>query len=314
MFKRVKKMMFSMIMASVIAMIGGCSEDNVDLSINMVTVPVPSQGITFPTGVDDKGRATINYVYEVGETPVTWELWKRVYDWATSSDRGSDRYFFQNPGKKGGDTHNTYYSPLWADQHPVTNVSWRDSMVWCNAVTEWYNAMNGFRLEPVYRYNDVIVRDSRDRNAIACDNVVVTANNGFRLPSSEEWELAARWRNDEINTVEGYSNPWFTRGDSASGAIANWKNADATGAVAWYGDNSRARTHSVATKQANSLGIYDMSGNVWEWSFTGSGSFRQKRCGSWSGNASYLQIGSVGSSSYDRKVFRYNGFRLFRTP
>ena len=55
---------------------------------------------------------------------------------------------------------------------------------------------------------------------------------GFRLPGSMEWELAAMWRTDSTNTVSGYSNPWFTQGDSASGATADYTQATETGAVA----------------------------------------------------------------------------------
>lgn len=103
----------------------------------------------------------------------------------------------------------------------------------------------------------------------------------FRLPTEAEWEFACRGGNNSL----GYKY-------SGSDNIDN---------VAWYDGNSGDKTHPVATKSANELGIYDMSGNVWEWccdwygDYTSgaltnpkgpeSGSLRVPRGGSWNGNA-----------------------------
>ncbi|MBN2652992.1 MAG: SUMF1/EgtB/PvdO family nonheme iron enzyme [Spirochaetales bacterium] len=282
------------------------------IDLKMITVPVPSGGITFPTGTSDDGTASVDYVYQVGETLVTWRMWKKVYDWATSSDRGTDMYHFQNPGRMGSHDSGEELQYM-TELHPVTCVSWRDIIVWCNAVTQWYNAMTSSNLEPVYRYNDSIVRDSRNDNSTACDNAEATANNGFRLPIAEEWELAARWRTDSTNTVEGFNDPWFTKGNSASGATANYEDSSATGEVAWCNFNSSLRTHPVAEKQAKSLEIYGMSGNVWEWLFTASDSNRQLRGGSWASSTLYSQIGNIYTGN-PHDVRESRGFRLFRTP
>jgi hypothetical protein len=114
----------------------------------------------------------------------------------------------------------------------------------------------------------------------------------YRLPTEAEWEYAAR---------EGKNNSSYEY--SGSNSIGN---------VAWYVDNSGSTPHIVGTKQANALGIYDMSGNVWEWCqdcYDSSCSPRVLRGGSWYDLASYCR---VADRFYNSPGDRYNriGFRL----
>src|SRR5664280_3593668 len=214
-------------------------------------------GVTFPTGTDDLGTpATVDAAYWIGETAVTYELWHKVYLWATTNAGGGLRadggalYHFQNAGGDSG-------------QQPVNDINARDMIVFSNAITEWYNADNGTDQDYVcvYKVSGVPVRDSRDANGAQCDAVVQdTSANGFRLLLSTEWELAARWRNDSTNTVAGYTNPYFTKGNSASGATNAYTDGTNTALYAVYGTGTTPSV--VKTKLPNALGLYDMSGNV----------------------------------------------------
>ncbi|MFH0977452.1 MAG: Ig-like domain-containing protein [Spirochaetota bacterium] len=279
------------------------------VSFTMAYVP---GGITFPHDSNDASTATVANGYWIGETEVTYELWNTVYTWATDAARGANKYYFANPGRQGGDT-NTGNTAVGTNKHPVTTINWRDAIVWCNAATEWYNAKNSTSYTCVYTYSFSIIRDSRDTNQIACDGAAMgSLATGFRLLMRNEWELAARWRNNDTNTFAGYSSPWFTTGNSASGATANYLDAAANQEVAWYAVNSEDLTHIIKTRTGNTLGLYDMSGNVAEWGFNLFGSSRMFFGGAWNWAASTLMIGTYGSYSTTDKAGNL-GFRISRS-
>ncbi len=131
----------------------------------------------------------------------------------------------------------------------------------------------------------------------------------YRLPTEAEWEYAARGGKKTQNTkyAGGYSLDY----------------------VGWYTSNSGGKTHAVGTKNANELGIYDMSGNVWEWcedwygdyrsydtdNPTGpsSGSYRVLRGGSWHFNATYCRVSYRNINSPGLRYSNY-GFRVVCLP
>ena len=131
----------------------------------------------------------------------------------------------------------------------------------------------------------------------------------YRLPTEAEWEFAARGGKQS----KGYK----------------YSGSDNIGVVAWYTGNSGGKTHQVGTKEPNELGIYDMSGNVWEWcgdwygrysssaqtNPTGpsSGSYRVLRGGSWYCDARGCRVSNRDNYAPSLR-FNFNGFRVVLVP
>jgi formylglycine-generating enzyme required for sulfatase activity len=281
--------------------------------------------ISFPTGTDDGTPATLTTQFFMAETEVTNAVVAAVLQWAYDEDWfSSSGHNELSPStvKYGNqelldlddsdcrvdyDGSGTFSAQSGYEHNPVTDISWYGAIMICNWLTEMRDGNT-----------DNVVYTSIDTSWTDDETIENISRNGYRLPSRDEWEYAARYRGtDTTNTVSGYSNPYFTQGDSASGATADYNDASACQAVAVYSGQNPAPTDEEAVKSLgsgseNTLGIYDISGNVWEWCFTEDGSLRIDRGGSWSLNADDLQVGYwLSTNPYN--AYSNLGFRVCRT-
>ena len=221
----------------------------------MVAIPAGTNSGTDP----DFGAysLTVSSFY-MDRTEVTKAQWDTVHNWAVSHG-----YSFDNAGSGK------------ASNHPVHSVNWYDCVKWCNARSE----MEG--KTPCYNLSDW----SYDLDA-----------NGYRLPTATEWKYAAR------GGLQGKRFPW---GDTINHNYANYK---ANGSAysydtssyttdtyhPLYEEGSQPYTSPVGSFSPNGYGLYDMSGNVWEWCNASTGPYRGLLGGSWSYATRYARCGDWG--------------------
>lgn len=134
-------------------------------------------------------------------------------------------------------------SDFIGDDLPVENVTWYRAALFCDKLSEKE------RLSKYYNINGIDVSYNDDAT-------------GYRLPTEAQWEYAARGGNKS----KGYK---YSGSDHISEVAWFWKNSgDKVLSGDWDLDiivSNKCRINNVGTKQANELGIHDMSGNVWEW-------------------------------------------------
>jgi formylglycine-generating enzyme required for sulfatase activity len=191
---------------------------------------------------------------------------------------------------------------------PVENICWYDTIEYCNLLSLSQN------LSPCYEYLgagfNISQWPSNWKTTVHNNIICHFKSSGYRLPTEAEWEYAAKGGEFSLNTI--------------------YAGSDNLSLVGWYLDNAAWMTHIVASKAPNELGLYDMSGNVFEvvWDWYGpyqersgkiinptgpdDGVYKVFRSGHWQAPA-YREPVSNRSCALPTSHFATYGFRVVRS-
>ena len=252
---KLKRIITNLIFVASLCCLMGCNKSRNGLS--MVKIP----GTKSRNGLSMVKIPGTNF--EMLQTEVTQELYESIMG--------------ENP------------SEFIGKNYPVEYVSWYDAIYFCNKLS----VAKGY--EPVYSVNgntnikawNYIPHQERNIRGRIIQN---TSANGYRLPTEEEWQYAAK-----------------------GGQDYTYAGSNEIDEVAWYEENSNDKTHPVAQKKENGYGLYDMSGNVCEWCWDSYYDSERGFCGGSWNDYDNCEVSS-GSSGYYAYFQSYIiGFRIVRS-
>lgn len=288
----------------------------------MPLVEVAGAGSLAPGSNNIDVLTTSAYDLEVGGVEIPYALWVRVKQWAEATHG----YVFNYSGDMGSARHNLQLSR--GPNEPVTQVSWLDAVLWCNALSELMG------LEPVYL-------DSNGNVERQVPPFRLTDYNTYGYPNLGQYAASIR---PEIDTAligyipagsfqitrllanpirTGYRLPTGAESRAFSGTVYNhWEAPNKTTTVyGWFRDDPsfggnatllKAMPVGTKTPKAGANGIHDVLGNVQEWTFGGNSLFGQYRFGNDFGFASTNYPHTMNRQDHISSARAYLGFRVVK--
>ena len=274
---------------------------NYSYSSNFVVISAGSFTMGDNKVQDDESPVHNPYLesFEISRFEITITEWEAIRSWAVH--RG---YSFSDPSKSPWSAPYWYPEVDW-ELFPMNKVNWYDAVKWCNAKSEYEGRSVVYYTDSnhseIYRSGQVDLEIS----FVDWDSI------GYRLPTEEEWEKAAR------GGVSGYDYPW---GNKIDGSKANYKNSgdlldNRATPVGYFNGNQQisSATNSLGGESrytedtANLYGLYDVIGNVgeWCWDWYDSGWYKDK---SSSKTKAYGPNISVLNTDSRSRVFRGGSF------
>jgi formylglycine-generating enzyme required for sulfatase activity len=173
--------------------------------------------------------------------------------------------------------------------NPVEQVSWYDAVEFCNKLS------SNDGLTSVYT-----ITNRTPATGYPITTATVSSNssaNGYRLPTEMEWMWAA------MGATADRSNGYTGTGTNTTGFNKNFSGSTGSNTrydYTWYMDNASGTTHTVSGKIKNELGLYDMSGNVWEWCWD--------LIDLYSGSSNHIIHGGGWDSSFQHCTVKFQSF------